>query len=97
MLKRTIALIMACSMLILFAGCSSTGNIFQEETALDKNWGRSVETAKYNQIVDPEAGKNLKPVEGLNGVAAGHTVDKYEKSFKEKATEQSTTTTTIQK
>jgi hypothetical protein len=88
---------MACFLLILIAGCSSTGKLFQEETALDKNWGRSVETAKYNQIIDPEAGKNLKPVEGLSGNAAGNSVDKYEKSFKEKATEQSTATTTIQK
>jgi hypothetical protein len=97
MLKRTIAVTMACALLILSAGCSSTGNSYQGETLLGRNWGRSVETAKHNQILDPEAGKSLKPVAGLSGEAAVNSVDKYEKSFKEKATEQSTTTTTIQK
>jgi hypothetical protein len=84
-------------MLILFAGCSGPGQLYREETALDQNWGRSVETAKFNQILDPEAGKNLKPVEGLSGVAAGHTVDKYETSFKEKTVQQGVLTTTIGK
>ncbi len=64
MIKKTIALTMACAMLALFAGCSSSGPVY-EETLLDKNWGRSVETAKYNQILNPDAGKNLTPVEGL--------------------------------
>jgi hypothetical protein len=69
MLKKTIALTIACAMLALSAGCSSSGPVY-EETLLDKNWGRSVETAKYNQILNPDAGKNLTPVEGLDGKAA---------------------------
>ena len=32
------------------------------ESQLDKNWGRSFESARYNQILNPEAGKNLEPV-----------------------------------
>ena len=72
MLKTIIAITMACTMLGLFAGCTSDGNIYREETALDQNWGRSVETAKFNQILNPEAGKNLNPVEGLSGPAAGN-------------------------
>lgn len=83
-------------MLILFAGCSGPGQLYREETALDKNWGRSVESAKFNQILNPEAGKDLKPVEGLSGDAAGYTVDKYENSFKEKTVQQvAPMTTTI--
>jgi hypothetical protein len=96
MLKRTIALTIACAMLALFAGCSSSGPVY-EETLLDKNWGRSVETAKYNQILNPDAGKDLKPVEGLSGEAAGHAVDNYEDSFKEKAKQVDPTTTTLKK
>ena len=41
-----------------------------EETAIDLNWGRSYETAKYKQILNPDAGQNLDPVEGLDGTAA---------------------------
>jgi hypothetical protein len=95
MLKRTIAIVTACALLGLFAGCTSSGNIYREETALEQNWGRSVETAKFNQILDPEAGKSSKPVEGLSGDAAGHAVDKYENSFKEKSVQQGAATTSI--
>ena len=83
---------MACAMLALFAGCSSSGPVY-EETLLDKNWGRSVETAKYNQILNPEAGKDLAPVEGLSGKAADNSVQKYENSFKKEAKQESTSTT----
>ena len=93
MLKRTIALTIACAMLALFAGCSSSGPV-HEETLLDKNWGRSVETAKYNQILNPDAGKSLTPVEGLNGKAADNSVKKYENSFKKETTQENTSTST---
>ena len=84
MLKRTIALTIACAMLALSAGCSAAGPLHQE-TLLEKNWGRSVETAKYNQILDPDAGKDLTPVEGLSGKAEDNSVEKYENSFKKES------------
>jgi hypothetical protein len=99
MLKRTIAITAACTTLALFVGCSGTGGIHQE-TLLDQNWGRSVETAKYNQILNPEAGKDLKSVEGLSGKAAENSVEKYENSFKKETKEtkqESMSTTTISK
>ena len=92
MMKKTIALTIACAMLALFAGCSRSGPVY-EETLLDKNWGRSVETAKYNQILNPEAGKDLTPVEGLSGKAADNSVQKYENSFKKESKQESTSTT----
>jgi hypothetical protein len=92
MIKKTIAFTMACAMLALFAGCSSSGPVY-EETLLDKNWGRSVETAKYNQILNPDAGKNLAPVEGLDGIAADNSVQKYENSFKKESKQETTSTT----
>jgi hypothetical protein len=99
MLKRTIAITAVCAMLALFAGCSGPAgnNPFRVETLLDKNWGRSVETAKYNQTLDPEAGKNLAPVEGLDGRAAGYTVDKYENSFRKETKPESVSTTSVAK
>ena len=92
MIKKTIALTMACAMLAFFAGCSSSGPVYQE-TLLDKNWGRSVETAKYNQILNPDAGKDLTPVEGLDGKAAENSVQKYDNSFKKESKQETTSTT----
>jgi hypothetical protein len=100
MLKRTIAITTACAILAFFAGCSGTAgnNPFRVETLLDQNWGRSIETAKFNQTLDPEAGKNNLPVEGLSGKPTGYAVDKYENSFKEKVvTEMSSTTSSVVK
>jgi hypothetical protein len=92
MIKKAIALTMACAMLALSAGCSSSGPVYQE-TLLDKNWGRSVETAKYNQILNPDAGKNLTPVEGLDGKATDNSVQKYDNSFKKESKQETTSTT----
>ena len=94
MQEKIIATTMALAIVALFAACSNPGSL-REETLLDKNWGRSVEAAKFSQIINHDAGKNLKPVEGLSGKAAEYSVDKYEKSFKEKTLQQSTTTTAI--
>ena len=93
MLKRTIALTIACAMLALSAGCSSSGPVY-EETLLEKNWGRSVETAKYNQILNPDAGKDLTPVEGLSGKASDNSVKKYEDSFKKETKQENMSTST---
>ena len=37
---------------------------------MDRNWGRSQETARYQQISNPDAGKEPDPVVGLDGDAA---------------------------
>jgi hypothetical protein len=59
----------------IFSGCA------QRETMLDRNWGRSYESAKFNQILNPEAGKNLEPVVGLDGQAADTALESYRKQF----------------
>jgi len=66
-------------------GCSSTTSV-QDQTLLERNWGRSFESMRYIQMINPEAGKNLDPVLGLDGNASDHNVNKYQESFK--ATEQ---------
>lgn len=64
--------------LFLFTGCSKD---FQSETLLDRNWGKSFETAKQNQILNPEAGKNLAPVVGMDGQSEEKIIEKHEQSF----------------
>lgn len=50
---------------------------------LDKNFGKSVKQARINQTLDPEAGKNLEPVTGLDGKAAQSSIEKYRKTFEQ--------------
>lgn len=53
--------------LSIFAGCAGT-------PVLDRFWGDSLEAAKSNQIINPEAEENLEPVAGLDGQVAAELV-----------------------
>lgn len=68
----------------LLISCSPSRTVLGGESYLDQNWGRSYEAAKFNQIANPDAGKDLEPVYGLDGVAAGNAATKYQESFKGK-------------
>jgi hypothetical protein len=83
MLTTYVKLIGLITALSVFSGC---GMFSQRETMLDRNWGRSLETAKQGQILNPGAGKNPEPVVvvGLDGQAAAAGMEKYRKGFKEK-------------
>ena len=45
------------------------------------NWGTAYYAQKQGQIVNPDASKNLQPVEGLYGQAAEAAMGQYLKSF----------------
>ena len=93
MLKGNFTLIVLLTVLSLTLwGCA--GNLPQGKRAdiLDMNWGKSLETAKNNQILNPDAGENLDPVLGLDGQAAEYTVNKYKKSFEKDVPLKTTTT-----
>ena len=95
MLNRYLILITFMSIFLLVLGCSGTTPI-QEQTLLERNWGRSLESMRYMQMVDPEAGKNLDPVEGLDGNASEHNINKYQNSFKKTEQKESTTILKLQ-
>lgn len=50
-------------------------------TRVEKHFGKSFKQAQLNQILDPEAERNLEPVVGLDGKAAQAGIGKYRKSF----------------
>jgi hypothetical protein len=50
-------------------------------TRLETDYGTSYKLQKYNQIANPDAEKNLKPVEGLDGQAAAAAMTKRQKEF----------------
>ena len=58
------------------AGCTgyNSGLVAQE-------WGTSYKLAIANQTLNPDAGKNLKPVSGMDSKAAEKVINKYEKEF----------------
>ena len=62
---------------------SCAGNVPEAQRIdyLNMSYGNSFESAKNNQILNPEAEKNLDPVVGFDGQAAKYTVDRYKKSF----------------
>ena len=78
MVKRYGILVVVIAAIAVLSGCAC------EKNNLADTWGRSFELAKYQQTLNPEAGKNLEPVEGLNGWAADAVMAGYQDSFKGK-------------
>jgi hypothetical protein len=76
MLKKIIKIISGVILAVGIFGCAQHP-VIQTESQLDKNWGRSFEAARYNQILNPEAGKLPEPVEGLEGPAAERIMEGY--------------------
>lgn len=59
------------------------------KTRLEQDFGTSQKLAVQNQILNPEAGKNLQPVEGIDPVAGGIILKEYYKSFERAQQKQS--------
>lgn len=76
MLKNIAKIIVGAAIALGILGCEQHA-LTQRESLLDQNWGRSFEDAKTNQVLNPEAAKNLAPVEGLMGPAAARIMDGY--------------------
>ncbi len=64
------------TLVVVLSGCvSSTPN-------LDSRFGEAVNSAKADQIVNPDASQNTDPVAGVDGKAAKAAVDRYHESYK---------------
>ena len=75
-MRRAWLLIVGLILMGMLAGCTgyNTGLVAQE-------WGTSQKLAIANQTLNPDAEKNLKPVEGMDNKAADKVVNKYNKEF----------------
>ena len=89
MLKRHLLITVIITLATFTWACGVTP--FHKDSTLNKNWGRSYETAKYNQILNPETADKLDPPTGLDGIPSTNNVKKYKDSFK-KSEPKSTTT-----
>jgi len=77
-MKRYFVIIGVIAMCCIAAGCAGPSRL-----AMD--YGTSYKLAQFNQILNPEAEKDLKPVTGLDGVAAEKSMDRYRKEFEKAA------------
>ncbi|MBI5606328.1 MAG: hypothetical protein HY879_23585 [Deltaproteobacteria bacterium] len=75
-----------CLILLGIIGLSSlpADMVFAQEknlSRLEMDYGTSVKLARFNQILNPQAEKNLEPVVGLNAQAAQKALERYWKGF----------------
>lgn len=77
MYKKYTAIIGLIVCVVWLSGCAST--------RLEIDYGTSHKLSKMNQILNPDAEKNLAAMEGIDGQAAQAAVDKYRKSFEKPA------------
>jgi len=82
MLKKSLIIIGIIFTVSMLPACSGTDTLSQQ------NWGKSYETAKYNQMLNPDADKTLKPVNSLDGQAAENDLQRYRDGFKAKEEKQ---------
>ena len=73
-----IACLLALALVVI--GCSRLP--INQETELDRNWGRSFEAQKFNQIANPDAGQNTEAVTGVDGKIADRNIQNYQKGKK---------------
>ena len=82
MLKKSLIIIGIIAGIFVISACSGP------ETLSQRNWGKSYETATYNQTLNPEADKTQKATGAMDGQASMNSIQKYRKSFKEKEVKQ---------
>ena len=83
-LWREVKMTKRCFLLMGLAGIFLISVSCVGPSRLAMDYGTSYKLAKYNQILNPEAEKNLEPVTGFDGGSAQATVGKYRKGFEEK-------------
>ena len=58
---------------LLFGACS--------RTSISPNWGVAYQQMRASQVLDPQAGENLNPVEGQDGKVNATALEAYRKGF----------------
>ena len=71
---------------LVLSGCALTPR-------LDRQFGSSVQQALVQQTLDPQAGNNRSPVNGMDGKAAESVYENYQKSFRAPEAQGSSLTT----
>ena len=89
-MKACVAVIALILVTGLLSGCGcylrgraayDTDRPARNTSQVKQEWGNSFHQVVANQVLNPDAGKNLDPVTGLSNTAADKTVNKYNKEF----------------
>jgi hypothetical protein len=74
-MRKTIAIIVSLSF--------AAGSLIScaAPTRVEMDYGTSYKLQKFNQTANPDAEKNLAPVQGLDSRASAGAVEKYQKEF----------------
>lgn len=75
-------IIIIIAITIIFSVLSGCGHMSQRELMVEKNWGRSHETARFSQIINPDAGEGMVEDQSMDGVAGKYNYDQYQDDFK---------------
>src|SRR5512143_1368631 len=75
-MRRGFLLLNGLMVISLLIGCAGPS-----PSRVQMDYGTSYKLGKFNQILNPEAEKNLEPVIGFDGRAAQATIERYEKDF----------------
>jgi hypothetical protein len=74
-MRKTIAIIISLIFTVgLLISCAAP-------TRVEMDYGTSYKLQKFNQTANPEAEKNLAPVQGLDSQASTNAINKYHKEF----------------
>lgn len=79
--KKIMIIIGITIVLSVLSGCRD-----QRTLLVDKNWGRTYETVRFSQTVNPDAGELSAEVPDIDGRAGKYNYDKYQKSFQKDET-----------
>lgn len=71
-----------CTLSLVFLGMSLFGCGGSTTPRLDAHFGEAVIQARALQTINPDASMNTDPVNGLDGPAARHAIERYQDSFK---------------
>lgn len=73
-MTKICSIICGAALFMVFAGCAG-------QSRVEMDYGVSQKLAIANQTLNPDAGRNTAPVEGLDGFAAKKIHEQYIKSF----------------
>jgi hypothetical protein len=81
-MRRLFCAISVLAALGAIAGCAT-------QSKVERDFGTSLRLAVANQVLDPEAGENLTPVEGMSGDVAQKVYERFVKQFEKREKEPS--------
>ncbi len=87
MFRKSLRLAVALAFTVLTIGiiaCSESGRLSSPIRCWMKTGEDLTSLPSTTRFLNPDAGKNLEPVTGMDAVASENTVNKYDKSFTEK-------------